>query len=76
MKNFNVEMFLSELELNFNKNFLTPQNGVGYWNSFEAALTQVVNKHAPQRLRSRKEKKLFKKPWLTKDIIKSIKIRD
>ena len=37
------------------------------------AIELFAEKHAPKRKRSRTQQRLFKKPWLTRGIIKSIK---
>ena len=36
----------------------------------------VLDKHAPKRLMSRKEKRLSDKPWITRGILKSIKTKN
>ena len=43
---------------------------------FEEHITRVLNKHAPYRELSTKEKKQALKPWITKGIMTSINIKN
>ena len=43
------------------------------FNEFTHIVLQVIDKHAPVEKFSRKQKKLLKKPWITKTILVSIK---
>ena len=61
-------MELNELDLN-------NQTGEECWDNFEKKFNSILNIHAPFRQQTRKEKKLYKKPWLTKGILKSIKTK-
>jgi len=46
------------------------------FDEFNNLIWQTIDKHAPLKKFSRKQKKkLRKKPWLTKDILKSIRIK-
>ena len=74
-RNFNQTQFLNELEEN-----LTPINSLkrrlkpnDLWNEFENILNNTFDKHAPFKLQTRKELKRHFSPWLTKDLLFSIK---
>jgi hypothetical protein len=43
---------------------------------FYSKLDDIINKHAPMRVLSRKEIKFYTKPWITSGIKKSIKEKD
>ena len=45
------------------------------YNIFYSHIQETLNKHAPNKNLSRKETNLMQKPWLSKGILKSIKIR-
>ena len=45
------------------------------WEHFETIYNNVVDKHAPKRLQTRRESKINNKPWLTKGILRSIKVK-
>ena len=45
------------------------------WDLFEHALKLTLDKHAPQRFQSRKQYKKSLSPWITSDILHSIKIK-
>lgn len=46
------------------------------FDQFLKRFSELVDQHAPLRLQTRKEVQLNTKPWLTKDILKSIKIKN
>ncbi len=75
MKKFVLKDFLNELNDKLEIIFEKTLEAEGYWNLFEKIYSDVLNKHAPLRSRSRKERKMFNKPWITKGIMKSIKTK-
>ena len=75
LKNFKPEEFTKELgnsiaQLNFDSEDVNE-----LWNSFRKSFNGILNKHAPQRLQTRKESRINSKPYLTKGILKSIKTK-
>ena len=45
-----------------------------FWISFEKlvnSVTQVIEKHAPLQIASRRQKRIHKKTWLNKDLLKN-----
>ena len=75
MKKFIPENFLLDLNNNLTKIFEDQLKGEEYWDLLEKIFSNTLDKHAPLRLRSRKETKLLKKPWITKNLLKSIKLK-
>ena len=79
MSSFDIEEFTMDLcfELQNNSEINNPDNHV---NDDVLKLTEtfinILNKHAPLRPLSRREKKLNSKPWITKGILKSIKTKN
>ena len=78
MKNFDIENFLVDLHKHVeNINVSNPNTSV---NSNATSLSSVfelaLNKHAPLRPMSRREKRLSQKPWISKGILKSIKTKN
>ena len=47
-------------------------------NSFQQFLkkNEILDKHAPMKYMSRKQQKYISKPWITKGILKSIKMKN
>ena len=45
-------------------------------NSFHEKLLEIIDKNAPFRTLSKREKKLREKPWITKGILQSIRIKN
>ena len=78
MKNFNLEDFPIDMKRNLSKiDFDSPNSNINnnvcnLITTFKTAL----NKHVPLRTMTRKEKRLSEKPWITKGILVSIKIKD
>jgi len=73
-KNFNDEAFIEDLSENLND----PTNNFDHdinqcMSDFIKIFQSILNKHAPIRTQTRKEKKLKRKPWLTKSLLQSIK---
>ena len=74
MSNFDLELFLQELEKLLRDAKLENNDSVNeQFDKFCVTFNSVVNKIAPVRKASRKEKRLHAKPWLTKGLLKSIK---
>ena len=74
MSNFDLELFLQELKQHLRDAELQKNDSVNeQFDKFCATFNSVVNKIAPLRKASRKEKRLRAKPWLTKGLLKSIK---
>ena len=46
------------------------------YNVFHNKYIEIIDKNAPYKTLSKKESKLKLKPWITKSILQSIKIRD
>ena len=57
--------------------FRVPHPEVVAYESFDCfdTLTSIVDKHAPIKQVSRNKERLFKKPWISRGILKSIKIK-
>ena len=77
LKNFNSENFVIDLQNKLSTIGAEVETNV---NQDVANLTtmfnSVLDKHAPKRLMSRKEKRLSDKPWITRGILKSIKTKN
>ena len=78
MKNFILENFIFELNSELSRiDFDSAQKNV---NSHAHELTTlfkaVLDKHAPLRAMSRNEKRLSKKPWITRGLLKSIRTKN
>ena len=75
---FNPNVFNDNMNDNLNDFFIqlssiTNKNFNEIFNMFVDQIRQVVNKHAPLKKVSRKHKRLQKKPWLTTELLSSIK---
>ena len=46
------------------------------YNAFHDKYVQIMDKNAPYKTLSKKESKLLLKPWITKSILQSIKIKN
>ena len=77
MKNFNTEKFVENLSLNFINYKVDNAKSINkQFENFLSLFTLVVNGQAPLPIRSRKEQKLQKKPWLSSALLKSIRIKN
>ena len=76
MKNFNHEKYLEDLNKIENLNLLQCKNGNVMFNVYQYELINIIDKHAPYRILSRKEQKLRLKPWITESILNSISKKD
>ena len=68
----NLKNELNTLNLNFSNETDVHKDTL----VFNKQVNKIINKHAPLRKITNKENKLKSKPWLTKGILKSIKVRD
>merc|ERR1712002_1017070 len=77
-KNFDSQSFLCDLETGLNncEEFDGNQDVNLLWNKFEDIFSKTVFSHAPLRSMTKKERRFRSKPWLTKGIIKSIKVKN
>ena len=74
MKNFNLENFLIDLEEALSPwNFNTGSTVHNDFDEFIHIFQTIINKHAPFRKSSRREKQLQAKPWKTRGLLTSIK---
>ena len=74
MSNFDLELFLQELEQHVRDAELENDDSVNeQFDKFCVTFNSVINNFTPLRKASRKEKRLHAKPWLTKGLLKSIK---
>ena len=77
MSNFVLDNFLDELHEKlthlFNTSYITVNE---LYDSFVAIFAEVVDKFAPMKKASRKEKILKLKPWISNGLLKSIKIKN
>ena len=76
-RNFVTEKFIEDLASNlFDINEITPTNRLDVnemSNKFVDIFANTLEKHAPLKKTSRKQKKLQQKPWITKAILISVK---
>ena len=76
MKNFEEEKYLQDLEKIKNLDLMKCENVNDMYNAFHNKYMEIIDKNAPYRTLSKKESELKLKPWITKSIPQSIKIRD
>ena len=76
MKNFEKEKYLQDLEEIKNLDLMKYENVNDMYNAFHNKYIEIIDKNAPYKILSKKESKLKLKPWITKTILQSIKIRD
>ena len=79
LTDFRPDNFISDLKnflFEFNSNLTTKEINYHSFNEifqiFIQIIKNVINKHCPNKLISRKKQRLNKRPWITKDIINSI----
>ena len=77
-RNFNDDQFLHEYSLIDWEKILesTPDNINNTLDAFLNALNNLIDKHAPLKKPSKNEKNRKHSPWISNDIIKSLKKRD
>ena len=73
MKNFIAEHFIEDLNQTLNASLSSFDSTIH--NQFINSSTSVVNKHAPRKLATRKERKLKTKPWLSSSLLCLIKTK-
>ena len=72
-RNFDPTTFQNELlDGNFLLELLNVNNAESAYNTFLEKFNKVLDKHAPMRELSKKEKKIKEKPWITTGLLKSI----
>ena len=76
MKNFNEDKYLDDLDELKQTNFLQFENVNDMYKAFQDKYLEIINNNAPFKILSKKETKQRQKPWVTKSIIQSIKIRN
>ena len=75
MVNFNPTTFTTELTTNFAKTNYEMQNANELGKNIIDTFTNTLDSLAPMRKMSKKEVKNNQKPWLTKGILNSMKIK-
>ena len=75
---FDTELFDQDLNVSLQRFFLglsplTDENFNSILSNFVKIVSQTIDKHAPLKLRSRRQRRLLKKPWITKGILISIR---
>ena len=80
LTNFRQDNFISDLEdclFEFNSNLATKEINYHSFNEifqiFIQIIKNVINKHCPNKLISRKKQRLNKRLWITKDVLNSIR---
>ena len=77
MTKFNLEIFLNalydQLSILVDSNISSPHE---LYDKFVTKFENVVDEFAPMRKASRKENKLRSRPWLTRGLLKSIRIKN
>ena len=76
-KHFKEKEFLDDLNIDELENYIDNEQDINLkYENFEEYIIGKINKHAPLKIISKREKKQNKKPWITKGIKKSINIRN
>ena len=75
---FDTESFSQDLSFSLQKFFsglplFTDENFNSIFTNFVEIVSQTINKHAPLKSYSRRQRRLLKKPWITKGILISIR---
>ena len=78
IKSINKESLVADfLNTNWHEVLSIPKMDVNQsYACFDKSVNEIIDKHAPLKKLNKKELKLREKPWITPDIIKTIKIRD
>ena len=76
--NYKTAKFVEDLKLELENHFyqipeITQANFIEEFNIFNEVILKVVNKHAPLKFASRKQKRLLQKPWITKNVFDAIR---
>ena len=70
MKNFKAEHFIEDLNQTLNASLSSFDSTIhNQFEQFINSFTSVINKHAPLKLATRKERKLKTKPWLSSSLL-------
>ena len=77
MKNFDIGHFQADLLLLLREiqNFVNPGDAEQAYLFFHKKYQAIVNKHAPLQTLTRKQQELERKPWITKGILTSIRVK-
>ena len=77
-KHFNLEHFITDLQEHLqNIDVADPNSSVNNDSKqLTSAFEFLLNKHAPLQPLSRREKRVNKKTWISKGVLKSIKIKN
>ncbi len=74
LTNFNADNFILDLEHNLLKvDFISAEQS---FNCFNSIFYEIVNKHAPMVVRSKKELKIKRKPWISNKITRLISTKN
>ena len=78
---FNSELYCKDMAVSVydfasNLDDLTEQNFNDAFEAFIQVIHKVIDKHAPLKHMSRKQKKLQSKPWITKSVYESIRLKN
>ena len=74
MKHFDQSKFAEDLYAKLQiLEYDPPENINDYWNAFKQIFQKTIEHHAPKRILTKRETKLKQKPWITKEILKSIR---
>ena len=74
-KTFVTNDFLLELKNKLNLLNTTGLSGNQRWEDFESVFNSVLDKHAPLRTCTRREMKRKNKPWMSNELLNSVKIK-
>ena len=73
IENFNTDLRIELDSLSFDIFNATSTNINSVFDKFYSAITKTIDKHAPLKKLNRKQKRLQRKPWITKGLLISIK---
>ena len=76
MKNFNKEQYLKDLGDIRKLDIIQYKRTEDMYNAFHTTFLQIIDENAPYKTLSKSERKLKEKPWITKSILQSIKIKN
>ena len=76
MSHFNEIIYKKDLEELKRLDILKHKTVNEMLNTFHEKLLEIIDKNAPFRTLSKREKKLREKPWITKGILQSIRIKN
>ena len=76
MKNFDEEKYLQDLEELKHLDLMKYEYVNDMYNAFHDKYVQIIDNNAPYKTLSKKESKLRLKPWISRSILQSIKIKN